>query len=427
MQLQLKTFAICMLFIVTYSFAQTGIGTSTPHASAKLEVNATDKGFLPPRVTLTSSSDNSTIPNPATGLLVYNTGTNAGLRAGYYYWNGTDWTTIATASSPDQMVDYIQASLSANQTLSAAGNVNFNTSSGAGITITSGGFQLQANKTYKLEAALGGSSTGYGYYTWVDNTNAILPGSSIGVIMKAGAAFTDAPQDKAVVYYTPTANTTVYLRVINISGSIIANAPSTASGFSSTWASIQQVGSSAFVNPWVLSGNDVYNTTGNVGIGSTSPTEKLEVSGNVKATNFLGTASSSTLYLLEANASVTYTLPGSYTEDLCRYSIVNNTVNVPTSWFNTSTRRFTPQKAGYWEITASYDVYRNSEAGLMIQKNGSSIGYSGATYSVIQQVRKIVYLNGSTDYIAIFNSGASSNSRSQDANKSWFQARWLGE
>ena len=276
----MRQFQLMVFLIFSFQMmSQTGIGTTTPHASAKLEVNATDKGFLPPRVTLTSSSDNSTIPNPATGLLVYNTGTNAGLRAGYYYWNGTDWTTIATASSPDQMVDYIQASLSANQTLSAAGNVNFNTSSGTGITITSGGFQLQANKTYKLEAALGGSSTGYGYYTWVDNTNAILPGSSIGVIMKAGAAFTDAPQDKAVVYYTPTANTTVYLRVINISGSIIAYAPSTVSGYSSTWASIQQVGSSAFVNPWVLSGNDVYNNTGKVGIGTTTPTSKLNIAG----------------------------------------------------------------------------------------------------------------------------------------------------
>ena len=276
----MRQFQLMVFLIFSFQMmSQTGIGTTTPHTSAKLEVNATDKGFLPPRVTLTSSSDNSTIPNPATGLLVYNTGTNAGLRAGYYYWNGTDWTTIATASSPDQMVDYIQASLSANQTLSAAGNVNFNTSSGTGITITSGGFQLQANKTYKLEAALGGSSTGYGYYTWVDNTNAILPGSSIGVIMKAGAAFTDAPQDKAVVYYTPTANTTVYLRVINISGSIIAYAPSTVSGYSSTWASIQQVGSSAFVNPWVLSGNDVYNNTGKVGIGTTTPTSKLNIAG----------------------------------------------------------------------------------------------------------------------------------------------------
>ena len=77
--------------------AQTGIGTTTPDASAKLDVSATNKGFLPPRVTLTSSSDATTIPTPATGLLVYNTGNNAGLVAGYYYWNGAVWTTIATA------------------------------------------------------------------------------------------------------------------------------------------------------------------------------------------------------------------------------------------------------------------------------------------------------------------------------------------
>lgn len=30
--------------------AQTGIGTTTPDASAKLDVSATNKGFLPPRV-----------------------------------------------------------------------------------------------------------------------------------------------------------------------------------------------------------------------------------------------------------------------------------------------------------------------------------------------------------------------------------------
>lgn len=88
-------FAVCFCCEVTY--AQTGIGTTTPNASAKLDVYATNKGFLPPRVTLTSATDNSTIANPATGLLIYNTGNNLGLAAGYYYWNGAVWTTIATA------------------------------------------------------------------------------------------------------------------------------------------------------------------------------------------------------------------------------------------------------------------------------------------------------------------------------------------
>ncbi len=82
---------ILFLFLSTGLFAQTGIGTTTPDASAKLDVYSDNKGFLPPRVTLTSGTDNTTIASPATGLLVYNTGNNAGLVAGYYYWNGTSW------------------------------------------------------------------------------------------------------------------------------------------------------------------------------------------------------------------------------------------------------------------------------------------------------------------------------------------------
>ena len=77
--------------------AQTGIGTTSPHTSAKLDVSATNKGFLPPRVTLTSATDSTTIPSAAEGLLVYNLG-SLGLQAGYYFWNGANWATIATGS-----------------------------------------------------------------------------------------------------------------------------------------------------------------------------------------------------------------------------------------------------------------------------------------------------------------------------------------
>ena len=82
--------------------AQTGIGTTAPNASAKLEVAATDKGFLPPRVALTDSNAFSPIVGTAanaTGLLVYNTA-SAGVTPnnvvpGYYYWNGTAWIQIS--------------------------------------------------------------------------------------------------------------------------------------------------------------------------------------------------------------------------------------------------------------------------------------------------------------------------------------------
>jgi hypothetical protein len=90
-------YILLFLLVSWTAFAQTGIGTTTPHASAKLEVSATDKGFLPPRVTLTSATSAAPIISPAEGLLVYNLG-SVGLQAGYYYWNGASWATIATAS-----------------------------------------------------------------------------------------------------------------------------------------------------------------------------------------------------------------------------------------------------------------------------------------------------------------------------------------
>jgi hypothetical protein len=90
-----KNLLIVAMFMTIHMFAQTGIGTTTPEVSAKLDVYATNKGFLPPRVTLTSTTDATTIASPAEGLLVYNIG-SVGLQAGYYYWNGANWATIAT-------------------------------------------------------------------------------------------------------------------------------------------------------------------------------------------------------------------------------------------------------------------------------------------------------------------------------------------
>ncbi|MCX7696161.1 MAG: hypothetical protein N2Z72_00530 [Bacteroidales bacterium] len=92
---------IFLLLSFSNVFAQSvGVGSSffTPDASAMLEVQATNKGILIPRVTLTGINDAVTIPSPATSLLVYNTG--GALPTGYYYNSGTSaapvWTKLIT-------------------------------------------------------------------------------------------------------------------------------------------------------------------------------------------------------------------------------------------------------------------------------------------------------------------------------------------
>ena len=94
--------ACCSIMLSLTPWAQNvGINTdgSLPHASAMLDIKSTDKGLLIPRVSLISESDISTIANPRLSLLVYNT--NAALTdgEGFYFWNGTLWSKLATRSN----------------------------------------------------------------------------------------------------------------------------------------------------------------------------------------------------------------------------------------------------------------------------------------------------------------------------------------
>lgn len=114
--------SVVTVFCIWQSNAQTGIGTTTPNASAKLDVSATDKGFLPPRVALTATNAFSPITgtsSAAAGLLIYNTATAGtaptNVVPGYYYWNGSAWVQIA----PGLIVD---TSKTAGFTLAATDN-----------------------------------------------------------------------------------------------------------------------------------------------------------------------------------------------------------------------------------------------------------------------------------------------------------------
>jgi hypothetical protein len=91
-----------LLFNIKLNYAQIGIGTDTPNSSAKLEISASDKGFLAPRVALTATNSGSPITSPATGLIVYNTATAGAspynVSPGYYYYDGTIWVSMSAST-----------------------------------------------------------------------------------------------------------------------------------------------------------------------------------------------------------------------------------------------------------------------------------------------------------------------------------------
>lgn len=492
-------FLIGVLFSIQI-FAQTGIGTTTPHTSAKLEVSATNKGFLPPRIALLSISDVATITSPATGLIIYNTATAGttpnNVLPGYYYWDGSKWNALVDQGALNSFSgfnpNYAQSNASA-VTKSSVGDIIVSqslTTSGRPVQIiatgdanpgTSGawvqlqlyrdnnaiGKKVQAESslnnenvpyclnfidnpatpgtyTYSVRIVAGGSG-GFGFGESDGNHITLLElgAWSAGTmpVSKGGTGVTSSTgTGNVVLSNSPTLETPIISSGSSQYPSSIYINPTThassrrAAVWTGDWGMLQDFNGDGTKNFSITQNfSNTYPTrffidaTGNAGIGTSSPAEKLEVNGNVKANNFIGTASSTKLFLLEAHANITYTLPGSWTNDLCRYSNVNNTVNVSSSWFNTSTYRFTPQKAGYWEIAASYDIYRGGETYLQMQKNGIAVAQAGTIYSVNETVKKIIYLNGTTDYITVTNNGGSANSRNQSYFNAWFQARWLGE
>ena len=88
---------------ITDSIYHTGvvnIGAKETDPTAILNVQSSNQGVLLPRVTLAGPADKTTIKDPATGLLVYNTGTNPAFpTVGYMFWDGTAWKVFANASS----------------------------------------------------------------------------------------------------------------------------------------------------------------------------------------------------------------------------------------------------------------------------------------------------------------------------------------
>ena len=211
-----KSFFISLL-LPFVSFSQIGIGTSTVDASAKLQVDATNKGFLQPRVALTGTADTATIATPATGLMVFNTATaGSGATAvtpGVYYHNGTAWQRVAnqaevasaTASTPTTFVNgNLGTSITAtnfnggsidDSTLYSAKNF------GATITLPPGKWEVVLDLTAEIQLqssqiGIGGAWMNY----WIDSSVpsgqfdyfSVIAGNTIGTsdaLFTGGASF----------------------------------------------------------------------------------------------------------------------------------------------------------------------------------------------------------------------------------------------
>lgn len=116
-------FALVVASLLTiYASAQVKIGDNpnTINTNSLLELESTNKGFLPPRVALNSTASVAPLTGTVTaGMLVYSSGGT--LADGYYYWNGTAWRLVAT-SELNTVTKSATATLTKNETFVLASN-----------------------------------------------------------------------------------------------------------------------------------------------------------------------------------------------------------------------------------------------------------------------------------------------------------------
>jgi hypothetical protein len=122
------------------------VGTTSPAASAILDLTSTTKGFLPPRLTTTQRD---AVGSPAEGLFVYNDTTNA-----LNFYNGSAWTAVGTGGGSVTAINNATANElvtigSTTTELDAEANLTFD---GSTLTVT-GHILPGANGTKDLGSA----------------------------------------------------------------------------------------------------------------------------------------------------------------------------------------------------------------------------------------------------------------------------------
>jgi len=165
MKKQLSLAFFFLFFLATSaSFAQVGIGTTTPDASAELEIKSTSKGLLIPRVSSTGA-----VTSTSEGLLVYQTGAPAGF---YVFQSGT-WVRLATAPeiptpSGSAIIPYssgtpIVMSSIAGGLIGTTSLIGFG-SSATGIIPIDGAINLKFNANFAFSAPRDGTITSLSAY-----------------------------------------------------------------------------------------------------------------------------------------------------------------------------------------------------------------------------------------------------------------------
>jgi len=315
------TMILTMLVLASSNLsAQTGIGTVTPNASAELDVSSTTRGFLPPRMT---AVQRNAIPSPAAGLMVFDTDS-----AAYMLYSGSGWTRIATGTAVGAWSLSGNAGAGANSFIGTTDNqalrirvnnipsgqvnhISQNAALGFGALsgITSGIRNTAVGDSAMFSNTTGNVNTAVGAFSLIRNTTG-ASNSAVGaralLSNVGGSGNTGIGSAALELNTTGIGNTAVGVGSLtnNVSGSsntaIGANANVSAGNLSNATA----IGAGTIVGK---SNAVVIGTNADVGIGTTTPSAKLDLVGNLRVAD--GTQGVGKVLTSDANGLASWQTP----------------------------------------------------------------------------------------------------------------------
>lgn len=348
--------------------------TFTPSTKAVLDLSSDRRGFLPPRLPLNGNDLPISGTKPA-GLIVFNSGGAIG-SDGLYYWTGSAWTQISTASNSiggSGTLNYVpkftpDGSTIGNSTIFDNGNVGINTTSPATKLTVKGGsssatltdYTQAISDKHGLMLSSGFSDGAYspGLFWNTDNDNPTKP--KAGIFLQMTNAGSKMILGTSTDYPTGLTNTAMaiddlgkvgvgtltpvsLLHVYDASDSRITVSRVGAPATHSVWrynSGVVEFGALASDGLGFLTGGvgRMYiATAGNVGIATNTPTELLDVNGKIRMRSG---AAAGYVPVSDANGAMTWTDPATLTTSddgdwtisgVNQYSTVSGNVGIGTS------------------------------------------------------------------------------------------------
>lgn len=266
-----------MVLAQTNTFPSTGaagIGTTTPNASAMLDIVSTSKGVLIPRMT---KVQRDAIVSPVAGLLIFQTNSTPG----FYYYTGVAWTPISTKGANVSLSNLSAGGTSINQNLqpNADNALDLGSSSLRWNELYVNSIKFMDGTTQSTAGGGGGGVSGSGTTNYIPKfTGASSIGNSTIYDNGGNVGFNTTSMVGSANFVAKSLNTTGYGGMYLDMGGTSGRKPFygfALSGLAKAWMYFDEA-----TNQYrIYNGGDrfVIDNSGNIGIGTTSPDKKLDV------------------------------------------------------------------------------------------------------------------------------------------------------